>query len=104
MVLPQGRAPAPQINSGLIRAVACARAWHAELLSGRGKSQPHIAKDMGVSERYLRKIIPCAFLAPDIVEAILHGLQPADLTLARLTKELPIKWADQRRQLAFVNI
>ena len=90
----------PAVAGAQLQRSGSARAWHAELLSGRGKSQPHIAKDMGVSERYLRKIIPCAFLAPDIVEAILHGLQPADLTLARLTKELPIKWADQRRQLA----
>ena len=104
LVLPQGSSPAPQLNGGLIRAVACAKAWHAELLSGRGKSQPLIAKDMGVSERYLRKIIPCAFLAPDIVEAILQGRQPADLTLAKLTKSLPIKWADQRQQLAFVGM
>jgi len=102
LIVPHGSAPAPQLNPGLIRAVACARLWHAELLSGKGKSQPRIAKDMGVSERYLRKIIPCAFLAPDIVEAILQGRQPADLTLAKLAHRLPNKWADQRRQLVFV--
>ena len=103
LVVPHGSAPAPQLNGGLIRAVACARQWHAELLSGKGKSQPRIANDLGVSERYLRKIIPCAFLAPDIVEAILRGRQPADLTLAKLTHGLPNKWADQRRHLAFVG-
>ena len=103
LVLPDGSAPKAQPNEGLIRALACARSWHAELLSGRGKSQPRIAKEMDVSERYLRKIIPCAFLAPDIVEAILQGRQPAGLTLARLTHALPIKWADQRRELAFAE-
>jgi hypothetical protein len=104
LIVPNGNAPPPQPNPGLIRAVACARAWHAELLTGNDKSQLRIAKDMGVSERYLRKVIPCAFLAPDIVEAILRGQQPADLTLAKLTHGLPNKWADQRRQLAFVGI
>jgi hypothetical protein len=39
-----------------------------------------------------------AFLAPDIIEAILQGRQPADLTLARLTNrlDLPLDWVAQR--------
>jgi ParB-like chromosome segregation protein Spo0J len=104
LVVPDGVNPAPaQPQVGLIRALACARRWHEDLLSGHGKSQPQLAKELGVSERYLRKIMPCAFLAPDIVEAILQGRQPADLTLAKLTHRLPNKWADQRRHLAFVG-
>jgi site-specific DNA recombinase len=103
LVLPHGSAPAPQLNAGLIRAVVCARMWHAELLSGKGKSQPRIAQQLGISERYLRKVIPCAFLAPDIVEAILRGRQPAELTLAKLTHRLPNKWSDQRTVLAFAS-
>ncbi len=40
-----------------------------------------------------------AFLAPDIVEAILDGHQPADLELERLMKGVPIGWNEQRRAL-----
>jgi site-specific DNA recombinase len=104
LVVPNGvNAAAAQPNAGLIRAIACARHWHEELLSGKGKSQPRLAKEMGVSERYLRKIIPCAFLAPDIVEAILEGRQPRELTLAKLTHRLSNNWADQRRRLGFAE-
>jgi len=104
LVIPDGaHAAATQLHVGLIRAIACARHWHEDLLSGKGKSQPRLAKDIGVSERYLRKIMPCAFLAPDIVEAILEGRQPPELTLAKLTHRLPNNWADQRRRLGFAE-
>ncbi len=40
-----------------------------------------------------------AFLAPDIVEAILDGCQPTDLELERLMKGIPISWNELRRAL-----
>jgi hypothetical protein len=54
-----------------------------------------------VTERYVGRIIRLAFLAPDIVEAILDGYQPADLELERLMKGVPIGWNEQRRALGF---
>jgi hypothetical protein len=41
------------------------------------------------------------FLAPDILEAILGGRQPPDLTFDKLTRNLPLRWSDQRKQLGF---
>ena len=47
------------------------------------------------------RIIQLAFLAPDIVEAILAGRQPVELTPRRLMRigELPLEWHRQRRLL-----
>jgi site-specific DNA recombinase len=47
--------------------------------------------------------MPLAFLAPDIVEAILAGTQPVELTAETLTRhaDLPLSWADQKRSLGF---
>jgi hypothetical protein len=47
------------------------------------------------------RLLPLAFLAPDIVERILLGHQPADFSVARLANEfqLPLGWAEQREQL-----
>ncbi len=42
------------------------------------------------------RILHLAFLAPDIVEAILDGQQPADLDLERLLKGIPHAWQDQQ--------
>jgi site-specific DNA recombinase len=48
--------------------------------------------------RYVRRILRCAFLAPDLVEAILQGRQPPELTLARLCHTLPFDWSEQRKE------
>ena len=50
------------------------------------------------------RFLPLAFLAPDIVEAILDGRQPVDLNVERLKKVSPIPadWNTQRWQLGFV--
>ena len=42
-----------------------------------------------------------AFLSAELVEAILQGRQPVELTATRLTeRDLPLDWADQRSLLA----
>jgi DNA invertase Pin-like site-specific DNA recombinase len=59
----------------------------------------------GPRRRYLVKMAKFAFLAPDIVTAILKGHQPAQLTAERLRRisRLPSSWDDQRRLLGFVT-
>tara|TARA_B100000315_G_C14240686_1_gene435206 strand:+ start:400 stop:621 length:222 start_codon:yes stop_codon:yes gene_type:complete len=59
-----------------------------------------LAEKEGCTERYIRKLIRLAFLAPDIIEAILRGIQPPSLTLEHIVGlDLPLSWADQRRKL-----
>jgi site-specific DNA recombinase len=44
-----------------------------------------------------------AFLAPNIVAAIIEGRQPVELTAKRLMYQtrLPIEWTEQERVLGF---
>jgi hypothetical protein len=52
--------------------------------------------------RYVTRILRLAYLAPDIIEAILAGRQPCELTLAcLLMTELPLDWHAQREALRF---
>ena len=60
-----------------------------------------IAKRTSLDERYVGQVLECAFLAPDIVQAILDGRQPTELTFAKLTRSLPLNWSEQRTQLGF---
>src|SRR5271170_4957277 len=48
------------------------------------------------SERYVGRVLPLAFLAPDLTEAILEGTQPAHLSLERLRGSISVDWAQQR--------
>jgi site-specific DNA recombinase len=49
------------------------------------------------------RLIRLAFLAPDIVESIVDGRQPSDLTAEALTRHIviPIEWPSQRAALNF---
>ena len=56
-----------------------------------------------MNESEITRVLPLAFLAPDIVRAILDGRHPEDLTAERLKRfaPLPTDWEAQRRTLGF---
>jgi hypothetical protein len=87
-------------NAALITAVARAHVWYDRLLSGEATSLRALAREHGVLPRSVRRILRCAFLAPDLVEAILQGRQPPELTLNQLCKHLPLDWGAQREVLS----
>jgi hypothetical protein len=47
--------------------------WFAELSSGQSASFASIAALEGCSERYVRSVLPLAFLAPDVISAGIDG-------------------------------
>jgi hypothetical protein len=85
----------------LIKAIARAHSWYQMVLEGKALDRRSLARHCGLTERYVGKVFACAFLAPDIVEAILEGRQPHDLNFAKLSEDIPLNWAEQRRQLGF---
>ena len=66
-------------------------------------SIPAIAARDRVTPAYVSRLIDTALLAPDIVQAILDGRQPVDLTAQRLMRHrsLAPDWNQQRRELGF---
>ncbi len=91
--------PDPQ----LIRAVARGHSWFMEIREGSTASLSELAERHGVERTDVGHIVRLAFLAPDIIEAILQGRQPRDLTFRRLKRlsNLPRSWARQRDFLGF---
>jgi hypothetical protein len=85
----------------LIKAIARGHAWFEELAAGRARSLRELAERDGITRRYVRRLVDLAFLSPGLVESILHGRQPVELTATRLTElDLPLDWTDQRSLLA----
>jgi hypothetical protein len=83
-------------DPALIKAIARGRAWFEELATGRARSLQQLAKRDGISRRYIRRLVGLAFLSPQLVEAILQGRQPVELTATRLTElDLPLDWTEQ---------
>ncbi len=90
------------LDPALIKAVAKAHTWNRKLIAGKARSIRSLARDVGVTNRYVRKLLPLAFLAPDIIDAILDGRQPRDLSLETLAyTSIPRRWADQRKMFGF---
>ena len=94
-----GNRVAPRADSALLKAVARAQQWSEDLLMGRAQSVVEIAEREGVTDRYVRRLTRLAFLAPEIVEAIVAGNQPPELTAEALAEriELPLLWTAQER-------
>jgi site-specific DNA recombinase len=102
LVLPEAHDHHPsRCDPALVKAIARGRAWFEELATGRVRSLHDLATRDGVSRRYIRRLVSLAFLSPQVVEAILQGRQPVELTATRLTElDLPLDWAEQHRLLA----
>ncbi len=86
-----------QPNLALVKAIARGFDWYEKLISGKVKSLQSLAVQIKVSKRYVSRVVRCALLAPDIVDMILEGRQPPDLTLDKLFYDLPMDWVEQRR-------
>src|SRR5207248_9579084 len=85
-------------DPALIKAIARGRAWFEELAIGRARSLQELAKRDGISRRYIRRLVGLAFLSPQLVDVILQGRQPVQLTATRLTElDLPLDWTEQYR-------
>ena len=83
----------------LIKAVARANGWMERLLSGEISTLEDLASETGFTRRYISRTLRSSFLAPDLTEMILDGLQPPDLTVRRLMAGFPPDWPAQRRML-----
>ena len=103
LVIADGRSPTSTPDPKLISAVARGHGWFSELKNGEARSVGELVEHHSVDQGDVSRLVPLAFLAPDIVEAILEGCQPVELTAARLKRmaDLPVSWAGQRRYLGF---
>jgi len=101
LVLP-GEIQASRTDPALLRALARGYQWFGELTAGTAVSTNQIAAREGVSDSYVRHLVPLALLAPAIVESICAGRQGVCLSAERLKKQagVPIEWDAQQRLLA----
>jgi DNA invertase Pin-like site-specific DNA recombinase len=96
MVVEDGSEPA-NVDPGLVRLLVRAHAIRARALEEPSLTLQEIAAEEGVSSSYAARLLRLAFLAPDIVAAILNGRHPPRLTANRLMDDtrLPLNWTAQ---------
>ena len=90
-------------DADLIAMIADARRWMAALKSGAAQSVDTLTRTEGKANGVISRMLPLAFLAPDITSAILTGNQPSTLTASHLRqiKTIPADWNEQRSLLGF---
>ena len=95
MQLPEGAAPPRGTDSTLVKALARAFRWKRMLESGEFAE---LAEREEIAPSYMTRVLRLTLLAPDIVEAILHGQQGTEVTLARALEPFSVKWSEQAEQ------
>jgi hypothetical protein len=102
MVIPGEAFIASRTDPALLRALVRSYQWFGELASGRAVSTKQIADREGLSESYVRHVVPLGLLAPAIVESICAGRQSVSLSAERLKDHasLPIEWDAQQQLLS----
>jgi hypothetical protein len=85
--------------ASLVKEIARARMWYEQLVSCEASSVEELARRAGFKCRYVRKVLQCAVLSPEICEAILTGRQARHLTVRNLQSVLPLDWQQQARGL-----
>jgi len=92
-------------DARLIKLLIRARRFNATLVDGDGLPFAALAKQEGVSPSYFTRLVRFSYLAPDIIQAILDGRQPRDLTADKLLADsrLPLTWHEQQRVLGLLD-
>lgn len=89
------------VDENLMSALARAFFWQELLDSGRVKNMTELAKAEKIGLARMQKMLKLARLAPEIVEDIARGRQPAGLALLFFVEnQLPDDWEKQRRVIA----
>ncbi|MBO6676911.1 MAG: recombinase family protein [Rhizobiales bacterium] len=91
----------PYINDALVDQLKLAHRWWQAMVTGKASSITDLAARERVDPSEVSRTITLAFLAPDIVRAILNGTQPPSLSpdALRRARPLPADWEQQRKAL-----
>jgi site-specific DNA recombinase len=76
----------------ILLAIAKARSWIDDLVSGRVQSFDEIAEREGKVERHIRLLTPLAFVPPRTLAAIIDGSARHDATVTALARAVPYRW------------
>jgi len=102
-VIPSGIQQIQKPDETLIQMIAKAHLWADGLQSGKYKTMTELGEAHGVDKADIGKNVRLAYLAPDIISAIMDGRQPPSLNANKLRRmsDIPSNWEKQRHHLGF---
>ena len=87
--------PRARIDNTMIKAIARGFRWRKLLETGVYGTIEEIAAGEKINPSYVSRLLRMTLLAPEIVEAVLDGRQPAEMTLAALMQPFWVVWGEQ---------
>ena len=98
LIIRNDKAELPYINEALIKAIVKSFYWHKLLLEGKVKNTKDIQKLENLKDNsYIKQVLNLRFLSPRIIEAILNGTQPRELTVTKLFNIKTLNWKEQEQ-------
>ena len=91
-------------DASLVQVLQEAFAVRNKILSDTTETLNEITLSVTKSKGRLTALVRLTYLAPDIIEDILSGRQPSELSpkrLLRISHDLPLGWSSQRKFLGF---
>ena len=92
---PGGPSQRERPDSALLKALARGFRWQKMLREGYYQTLEEIADAENINPSYVSRLLRMTLLAPEIVEAILAGSQPAGLTRAKAMQPFAHAWSHQ---------
>ena len=99
LVIPCAAAPRSGDATPLVKALARARRWYEQVISGEVQSFEQIANEIGTTSTYVSRIFKLASFSPVVVESILAG-SPLCRPLLRIPSDIPLDWTKQAAHLS----
>jgi site-specific DNA recombinase len=95
LILENGEPSDAKPIPSLTKAIAWSRIWPDKIVEGELVTMEDLVKSAGVSRIHACRMLRCATLSPGLTTKILEGRHPIDLTLQKLTRDLPLEWERQ---------
>ena len=103
MQLPDSAAQPRRTDNTLVKALARAFRWKRMLESGEFASISELAEKEGIAFTYMARLMRLSLLSPEIIDAVMDGRHPANITLASLMDPFPADWKEQHALWSDVN-
>jgi site-specific DNA recombinase len=99
VIIPRDSDLQPECVPSLVKTVARARGWYEQIVAGEVATIGQLAQKSGLTRRYVRRILQCANISPQITEAFLAGKHRPNLAVKELLCRLPISWPEQKQKI-----
>ena len=96
--VPAWAKPRTRIDNTMVKALARAFRWRKLLETGFYITVEEIAVAEKINPSYVSRVLRLTLLAPEIIEMIVDGRHPTDLTLVSFMKPFPLEWKEQKQQ------